>query len=145
MPAQPPAATFQKYCYECHGTKKPEAGLSIEKLVGQFSISAHFENWEKVADMLETGMMPPLEATEQPTDAERKATAAWIRASVKAYESAHAGEPGRVTVRRLTSAEYAVCASRSDRDRRQGRHRRVERLGRRRGLRELRRRPVRAG
>ena len=59
--------------------------------------------------MLETGMMPPLEATEQPTDAERKATAAWIRASVKAYEAAHAGEPGRVTVRRLTSAEYAYA------------------------------------
>ena len=100
---------FQKYCFECHGTKKPEAGLSIERLVSQFSISEHFENWEKVAEMLETGMMPPLEATEQPTDAERKATAAWIRASVKAYETAHAGEPGRVTVRRLTSAEYAYA------------------------------------
>jgi hypothetical protein len=108
-PASPPASTFQKYCFECHGTKKPEAGLSIEKLVGQFSISAHSEHWEKVADMLETGMMPPLEATEQPTDAERAATAAWIRGSLKAYETAHAGEPGRVTVRRLTSAEYAYA------------------------------------
>ena len=54
-------------------------------------------------------MMPPLEATEQPTDAERKATAAWIRSAVKAYETEHAGEPGRVTVRRLTSAEYAYA------------------------------------
>ncbi len=107
--APTPPPTFQKYCFECHGTKKPEAGLSIQKLVGRFSISEHFENWEKVADMLETGMMPPLEAVEQPTDAERKATAAWIRASVKAYEAAHAGEPGRVTVRRLTSAEYAYA------------------------------------
>ena len=59
--------------------------------------------------MLETGMMPPLEATEQPTDAEREATAAWIRRSLKAYETEHAGEPGRVTVRRLTSAEYAYA------------------------------------
>ena len=29
--------------------------------------------------------------------------------SLKAYEAAHAGEPGRVTVRRLTSAEYAYA------------------------------------
>ena len=127
--ATPPPA-FQKYCFECHGTKKPEAGLSIQKLVGQFSIATHSESWEKIAEMLETGMMPPLEATEQPTDAERAATAAWIRGSLKAYETAHAGEPGRVTVRRLTSAEYAYAVRDLTGDRRQGRHRCLERLGR---------------
>ena len=103
------SAAFQKYCFECHGTKKPEAGLSIQKLVSQFSIGTHSEQWEKIAEMLETGMMPPLEADEQPTDAERAATAAWIRGSLKTYETEHAGEPGRVTVRRLTSAEYAYA------------------------------------
>jgi len=103
-----PPRTFQTYCFECHGTKKPEAGLSIEKLVGQLSVATQWQDWEKVAEMLETGMMPPLEA-EQPTDAERVATAAWIRESLKAYETTHAGEPGRVTVRRLTSAEYAYA------------------------------------
>src|SRR5687768_5104877 len=104
-----PPATFQKYCFECHGTRKPEAGLSIEKLVGGFSIGAHWQQWEKVAEMLETGMMPPLDADEHPTDAERTATAAWIRDSLKSYETEHAGEPGHVTVRRLTSAEYAYA------------------------------------
>ena len=108
-PSATPPASFEKYCFECHGTKKPEAGLSIQKLVGQFSIGAHWQQWEKVAEMLETGMMPPIEADEQPTDAERAATAGWIRASIKAYEAEHAGEPGHVTVRRLTSAEYAYA------------------------------------
>jgi len=108
-PASVPQRTFQKYCFDCHGTKKPEAGLSIETLVGELSLGAHWEQWEKVADMLETGMMPPLEADEHPTDAERDATAAWIRSSLKEYETAHAGEPGRVTVRRLTSAEYGYA------------------------------------
>ena len=42
-------------------------------------------------------------------DAERAAAAAWIRTSLRDYEAAHAGEPGRVTVRRLTSAEYAYA------------------------------------
>ncbi len=59
--------------------------------------------------MLETGMMPPIEADEHPTDEERAATASWIRESLKAYETDHAGEPGHVTVRRLTSAEYAYA------------------------------------
>ena len=108
-PSAVPPATFQKYCFECHGTKKPEAGLSIEKLVTGFSIGAHWQQWEKVAEMLETGLMPPIEAEEFPSDPERAATAAWIRASLKAYETDHAGEPGPVTVRRLTSAEYAYA------------------------------------
>ena len=95
--------------FECHGTKKPEAGLSIEKLVTSFSIGEHWQQWEKVAEMLETGLMPPLEADEQPTDTERAAAAAWIRDSLTAYEADHAGEPGRVTVRRLTTAEYAYA------------------------------------
>ncbi len=59
--------------------------------------------------MLETGMMPPLEATEQPTDAERASAARWVRTSLKSYETEHAGDPGRVTVRRLTSGEYAYA------------------------------------
>ena len=104
-----PPAAFQKYCFDCHSSKKHEAGLSIEKLVTQFSIGAHSEQWEKIAEMLETDQMPPLEAEEQPTDTERATTAAWIRSSIKAYETEHAGDPGRVTVRRLTSAEYAYA------------------------------------
>ena len=139
-----PPKTFQKYCFECHGTKKPEAGLSIANRVERFSIATDADDWEKIAEMLETGMMPPLEADEQPTDEERAATAAWIRTSLKAYETDHAGEPGHVTVRRLTSAEYLVRGSRSDWHRHQGGHRYVERLGWRRGIRKLRRCPVRA-
>ncbi len=60
--------------------------------------------------MLESGKMPPPdEATLFPTDDERKSAVGWIRASLKNYEDKHAGDPGRVTVRRLTSAEYAYA------------------------------------
>ncbi len=107
--APAPPQTFEKYCFECHGTKKPEAGLSIATLVERFSIGTDADHWEKVAEMLEAGMMPPLDADAHPSDAERASAAAWIRTSLKAYETEHAGEPGRVTVRRLTSAEYAYA------------------------------------
>ncbi len=109
--AASPAApqTFKKYCFECHGLKDPEAGLSIENLVGQSSVGAHSDDWERVAGMLEEGLMPPPEATHFPTDAERSAAVGWIRTSLDKYAAAHAGAPGRVTVRRLTSGEYAYA------------------------------------
>jgi mono/diheme cytochrome c family protein len=104
-----PSDSFQKYCFECHGATKPEAGLSLSKLVGQLSIATDADDWDKVAEMLENGMMPPVEAEAQPSDAERAAMAAWIRSTLRAYETAHAGDPGPVTIRRLTSAEYAYA------------------------------------
>src|SRR6185295_7979921 len=73
------------------------------------SVGANWQDWERVADMLDSGKMPPKEATLFPTDGERAAATSWIRTSLKAYETEHAGDPGRVTVRRLTSAEYAYA------------------------------------
>jgi hypothetical protein len=108
-PSPAPLATFQKYCFDCHGMRNPEAGLSLETLVADLSLGGHWEEWEKVAGMLGTGMMPPLDADAQPTEAERAAATNWIRDALHAYETRHAGEPGRVTIRRLTSAEYAYA------------------------------------
>jgi mono/diheme cytochrome c family protein len=110
-PAGPADArqVFQKYCFECHGTYKPEAGLSIERLLAEGELGPQSEHWEKIADAIETEVMPPVEALEFPTAAERTAAANWVRGSLNAYAEAHAGDPGRVTVRRLTSAEYAYA------------------------------------
>ena len=109
---QPPQ-TFQKYCFECHGGDKHKGDVSIERLIRlstQSSIGAYWEEWNKVAEMLESGDMPPKDKADLfPSDEERAATGAWIRATLAAYEARHAGDPGRVTVRRLTSAEYAYA------------------------------------
>ncbi len=109
-----PAApdVFKDYCFECHGTDKPKGDLSIEKLMDQpsaVSVGANWNDWERIADMVESGKMPPKEATLFPTDAERAAATTWIRSSLKSFEDKYAGDPGRVTIRRLTSAEYAYA------------------------------------
>ena len=106
--AQPPAA-FKKYCFECHGDAKPEGNFSLERLMRQPSVGPHAEAWEKVVEMLESTDMPPAEASQFPTSAERAAATAWVRGALKTYETEHGGEPGRVTVRRLTSGEYAYA------------------------------------
>ena len=64
--------------------------------------------WDDVALMLESrDMPPPDDADDFPTDAERASVVAWIRTALGEFDAQHAGDPGRVTVRRLTSAEYA--------------------------------------
>ncbi len=107
-PAQTPAL-FQTYCIECHGLTKPEADISLQRLAARPDFGTDAESWDKIAGMLETSEMPPKDAKKFPSDAERKAAAAWVRSSLKSYADAHAGEPGRVVVRRLTSGEYAYA------------------------------------
>ena len=107
-----PPQVFGDYCFECHGADKPKADLNIERLVeaaGRASVGPNWQEWERVADMIESGKMPPKEATLFPSDAERTAATKWIRSSLAKYEADHAGDPGRVTVRRLTSAEYVYA------------------------------------
>jgi mono/diheme cytochrome c family protein len=107
--ADDPSSVFRQYCFECHGAYKPEANLSIEELLGSGAFGEHFERWEKIADAIESEVMPPFEASAFPSIEERQAAADWVRRSLDTWAQAHAGEPGRVTVRRLTSAEYAYA------------------------------------
>ena len=68
-------------------------------------MATHFEQWEKVAAALEQKRMPPAKLP-QPGDTERAQTAQWIRAKLSESARKNPGDPGRVTVRRLTSGEY---------------------------------------
>ncbi|MEO7968996.1 MAG: DUF1587 domain-containing protein, partial [Opitutus sp.] len=73
------------------------------------SIGPHFDEWENVAEMMETIEMPPSDADLQPSDTDRGEAVAWVRGALKTYETEHGGEPGHITVRRLTSGEYAYA------------------------------------
>ena len=72
-------------------------------------VAGAWEHWLAIADRLETRQMPPEDADVFPSDPQRTDAVAWIRAALDRYDAQHAGEPGRVTVRRLTSAEYAYA------------------------------------
>ncbi len=100
-------ALLKQYCFNCHGNAaSPAGGLSLTKLAAQPSMGAHFQQWEKVAAALEQKRMPPAKLP-QPGEADRAQTASWIRAKLSESARVNAGDPGRVTVRRLTSGEYA--------------------------------------
>ncbi|MEJ7615709.1 MAG: DUF1592 domain-containing protein [Pyrinomonadaceae bacterium] len=99
-------ATFEKYCIQCHGLTAPKAGVNLEQLIARNSIGGNFQHWERVAVALEQRAMPP-EFMPQPSDAERGHAVSWIRSELSAYAEKHDGDPGPVTMRRLTSGEYA--------------------------------------
>ncbi len=104
---------FEKYCSDCHTGARAKGGIDFDKLTERMTptgVGAKADTWDDVALMLESrDMPPPDEADDFPTDAERASTLAWIRTSLGEFDTQHAGEPGRVTVRRLTSAEYAYA------------------------------------
>ncbi len=104
-PAPNPTPTFKQYCFTCHGNGAAMGGISLEQLTAKVSVGHDFQAWEKVAAALESGRMPP-KGMPQPSDTDRQHAAAWIRAEMEAFARKNAGDPGRVTVRRLTSGEY---------------------------------------
>lgn len=101
-------AVFKQYCAQCHGQTTQKAGLNLEQLAARASFGNDYQRWEKVASVLEQKTMPP-KFMPQPSEAERALAVAWIRDGLNAYAKAHDGDPGRVTVRRLTSGEYAYA------------------------------------
>jgi len=107
--AEAPTPLLRQYCYQCHG-KTAMGDLSLEKLTAQGAPGKYFQQWEKVALAIETKRMPPA-AMPQPSDADRARIAGWIRASLRDYAAHNAGDPGNVTVRRLTSAEYSYAVN----------------------------------
>jgi hypothetical protein len=106
------SAILTEFCVDCHGKGKPKGGVSVARLLDQMTpdgVAGAWEHWLAIADRLETRQMPPEDADVFPSDPQRTEAVAWIRAALDRYDAQHAGEPGRVTVRRLTSAEYAYA------------------------------------
>jgi hypothetical protein len=95
-----------KYCADCHTGKTAEADLDLSTFVTLADVKKAPRVWQKVGEMIDGGQMPPKNAT-QPTADEKKQFQTWVRAHLKAEAVAHAGDPGKVTLRRLSNSEYS--------------------------------------
>jgi Protein of unknown function (DUF1592)/Protein of unknown function (DUF1588)/Protein of unknown function (DUF1585)/Protein of unknown function (DUF1587)/Protein of unknown function (DUF1595) len=94
------------YCFECHGKDLTEGQINLEEMTGTSDFGRRFKDWEKVDRMLRGRKMPPKKMP-QPSDSERTAVIQTVANELDRFITQHAGDPGRVVVRRLTSAEYA--------------------------------------
>lgn len=102
---KPVAAALDATCLSCHSDKKTKGGVNLEPLLKDPKVEAEFALWEKVRLVVEAGEMPP-EDSDELLPAEKTALISWINASLTEVAQRNAGDPGPVTLRRLTNFEY---------------------------------------
>jgi hypothetical protein len=96
---------LEKSCYECHGGKKTKGGVNLKQLDADPLMDKEFALWNKVKEAIRAGDMPP-EAKPELAKGDKDQIANWLGHTLDAIIQAHAGDPGIVTVRRLTNMEY---------------------------------------
>jgi hypothetical protein len=96
---------LRMHCEECHGGKKTKGGLDVRALVARSDFFGDFEVWGKVLEVMRSGEMPPEEGKAF-RDEDRSVLLRWIEGGRKQAIERNAGDPGPVTLRRLTNAEY---------------------------------------
>jgi hypothetical protein len=94
-----------KTCGDCHGKEPTDNELDLTSFGSAQAILARPKVLGDVADRLRLGDMPPKDAP-QPSEAEREQLLGWITAALDAEAAARAGDPGPVTLRRLSNTEY---------------------------------------
>ena len=94
------------YCFSCHGPKKQNGKVDLSRASGEAAIARASEPWLAAIRQLRTRAMPPEDAPQQPSEAERDRIASWLEAAMDRIDARAPRDPGRVTVRRLNRAEY---------------------------------------
>jgi len=99
------APLVASHCASCHGKTSPAGGLDLTAFVDERGAIASPKVWRRVADRLARGEMPPRDAAQAPKAALDRMRA-WVAHAVPPPPPPRPGDPGRVTLRRLTKAEY---------------------------------------
>jgi hypothetical protein len=94
------------YCISCHGGDDPEAGLDLSEFSTVDSVVSGFDDWDLVLEKLEGAEMPPRKAKKHPPPELERQVADWIESMRRNEARKTAGDPGLVTARRLSNAEY---------------------------------------
>lgn len=94
-----------KYCIGCHGGKTPAAQFDLTAYTSIELVTRDYPRWALVMERLEAKDMPPKPMAAPPANASQHVIE-WIEALRAAEIKRSAGDPGLVTARRLSNAEY---------------------------------------
>jgi hypothetical protein len=97
---------LERYCYSCHGPKKPKGSLDLSTDRTLTAIAKNIPQWEHVLERLQAKEMPPEKAPLQPKPKERAEVVTWLRELRDCEAQRNAGDPGTVLARRLSNAEF---------------------------------------
>lgn len=92
-------------CYDCHKGTDPKGGVNLKALAADPAVAAQYPLWEKVQEVIAKGSMPPKEETALSTQ-EKGRLLGWLTHALDEVATVNAGDPGPVTLRRLTHVEY---------------------------------------
>ncbi len=98
-------AFVQKNCVACHNSSVKSGDLDLKTLQSAKTFDENRELWEKVADKIKAGQMPP-PPIPRPEAATTIAVTHWLEAEFDRQDRMVKPEAGRVTARRLNKAEY---------------------------------------
>ena len=96
---------LKQFCLDCHSKKEREGELDLERFADLADVRRDPKVWQKIAEMIDNGEMPP-EDSQQPSAKQRMQLRAWVESYLNTEALANAGDPGPVTLRRLSNAEY---------------------------------------
>jgi len=96
---------LKRFCHECHAGDRTEAEIDLSVFVDMSHVRKQTKVWQKIRVMLDSGQMPP-KKSKQPSSAQRKQLRQWVRDHLRHEAEARAGDPGPVTLRRLSNDEY---------------------------------------
>jgi mono/diheme cytochrome c family protein len=99
------AALVKSHCVDCHGGKKPDAGLDLAQLKFDLSDPRSFGTWVRVHDKLAAGEMPPPDA-DQPSPDERRMAVGTLHKTLHATSLAQQKTEGRVALRRMNRTQH---------------------------------------
>ncbi len=95
-----------RYCNDCHSGEAPEAKLDTSLFLKATDVSATWGTWQEVVSRVHEREMPPADASPQPTDEERKLLQTWTESFRQAEAKRMRNDPGPVSTRRLSNAEF---------------------------------------
>ena len=105
QPAPEYASLVSTYCVTCHNDRLKTAGLSLQSL-GLANVPEHAQVWEKVAQKLRSGEMPPATVRSRPDPQAAGALLTYLETTLD-RAAVLRPNPGRAPVHRLNRAEYS--------------------------------------
>ena len=99
---------LRTHCSGCHSGKTPAGAFAVSELLtpsAPASLRAR-DRWERVAQRIATGEMPPKDSPRPPATHAKEITT-WVATTYAELDRKTPIDPGRVTARRLNRFEYS--------------------------------------
>ncbi len=96
---------FSRYCYRCHSSDDPAAGIDLAQDEDPRMILNHRDTWETVQIVLDDQSMPPDDA-KQPSAEDRQLMLDFLRETLSSVDCESVDDPGPPPLRPLNRVEY---------------------------------------